>query len=62
MAEQSATCASCSKRLSRRQWYYRNGQFFCKKRCWETAKAKAKGEKADDAEQPAASVEKADRA
>ena len=41
MAERSAACTSCGKRLSRKQWYYRNGQFFCKKRCWTEAKAKA---------------------
>jgi hypothetical protein len=27
--------------LSRKQWYYRNTQFFCTKRCWKTAQAKA---------------------
>ena len=41
MAERPSVCASCGKRLSKKSWYYRNGQFFCKKRCWETAKAKA---------------------
>ena len=46
MADQAATCASCGKRLSKKQWYYRNNQFFCKKRCWETAKEKAKETKA----------------
>lgn len=35
-----ATCASCGKRLSRKLWYYRNGAYFCKTRCWETEKAK----------------------
>ncbi len=29
-----ATCASCGKRLNRKQWYYRNSKFFCKKRCF----------------------------
>ena len=46
MVDQPATCASCGKRLSKKQWYYRNNQFFCKKRCWETAKEKAKDTKA----------------
>lgn len=42
MSERPATCASCSKRLSKKSWYYRNGQFYCKKRCWVTAAEKAK--------------------
>ncbi len=41
MANRASACASCAKRLSKKTWYYRNGQYFCKKRCWETAKAKA---------------------
>ena len=41
MAERPATCSNCGKRLSKKQWYYRNGQFFCKKPCWKTAKQKA---------------------
>lgn len=36
-----ATCTSCGKRLSRKSWYYRNGKYFCKKRCWETENEKA---------------------
>lgn len=36
-----AACASCGKRLNRKQWYYRNGKFFCKRRCWVTETAKA---------------------
>ena len=41
MADRPNVCASCNKRMSRKSWYYRNGQYFCKKRCFETAKAKA---------------------
>ena len=51
MAERPATCSSCGKRLSKKQWYYRNGQFFCKKHCWQTAKQKAAAER-----QPAAAA------
>ena len=43
-----ATCASCGKRLSRKSWYYRNGGYFCKRRCWVTHSAKA-AEEADKA-------------
>ena len=35
------TCFQCKKRLSRKQWYYRNGAYFCKKRCWVTEREKA---------------------
>lgn len=41
-----ATCASCGKRLNRKSWYYRNGKFFCKKRCWVTDHEKAAAEAA----------------
>ena len=36
-----ATCTSCGKRLNRKQWYYRNGKYFCKRRCWVTEQEKA---------------------
>lgn len=53
-----ATCASCGKRLSRKQWYYRNGKYFCKKRCWVTEQGKAQQEAAKAAaEKPAAPSE-----
>jgi len=58
MADRPSACAHCGKRLSRKQWYYRNGAFFCKRRCWEDAKAKAAQEgqkqKAAEGSQPAA--------
>ena len=41
-----AVYASCGKRLSRKSWFYRNGKFFCKRRCWETEQAKAASDKA----------------
>ncbi len=40
MADRPATCASCNKRLSKKQWYYRNGKHFCTKRCWKDAAQK----------------------
>lgn len=42
LADRPTNCPVCNKRLSRKQWYYRNGQYYCKKRCWETAQEKAK--------------------
>ena len=53
MAERPTTCANCGKRLSKKQHYYRNGQFFCQKRCWVTAQEKAAQEApASGTEQP----------
>ncbi len=51
-----AACASCGKRLNRKSWYYRNGKFFCKKRCFVTdqEKAAAEQQKAAKAEAPQA--------
>lgn len=46
LADRPANCPVCNKRLSRKSWYYRNGQYYCKKRCWETAREKAKEEAA----------------
>ena len=31
-------CTQCKKRLSRKQWYYRDGNTFCSKGCWKTFK------------------------
>ena len=48
LANRPATCTSCGKRLSRKQWYYRNGKYFCKKRCWVTEAEKAAKEAAKE--------------
>ena len=78
IATRAAACTSCGKRINRKQWYYRNGKYFCKKRCWvkETEKtaaesaekaknakeAKAKEAKAKEAEHAAAKPEPAKEA
>ena len=46
MAERPSVCAHCGKRLSKKQWYYRNGKFFCKQRCFREALVKAAEEAA----------------
>ncbi len=33
-------CVKCNKRLSKKQWYYRNGQFYCSKTCWKATDVK----------------------
>lgn len=55
----TTTCPSCSKRLSKKHWYYRNGQYYCKRACWQSAVEKAKEEqaKAQQAKEEAAKVE-----
>ena len=53
LATKAAACAQCGKRLNRKQWYYRNGAYFCKKRCWVTEREKA----AKDAAKPEAAKE-----
>ena len=50
IANRAATCTSCSKRLTRKSWYYRNGKYFCKKRCWVTESEKAASAAAKAAE------------
>lgn len=49
----AAACSSCGKRLNRKQWYYRNGKYFCKRRCWVTEQEKA----AKEAAQPKAAAQ-----
>jgi hypothetical protein len=33
-------CAGCKKSIKKKRWYYRNGKFYCTKRCWMTANKK----------------------
>ena len=36
-AEKPSTCAKCGKSLNKKSWYYRNGKYYCNKRCWKAA-------------------------
>ena len=56
VGNRSATCTSCGKRLNRKSWYYRNGKYYCKKRCWvaENEKAATESAKQEAAKTPAA--------
>lgn len=40
--EKPSNCASCNKSIRKKQWYYRNGKFYCSKRCWKTTSKKDK--------------------
>ncbi|MBA3052917.1 MAG: hypothetical protein KKD90_07250 [Candidatus Omnitrophica bacterium] len=35
--EKPDNCMKCNKRLQRKTWYYRNGGYYCGKRCWKLA-------------------------
>ena len=54
IGDRPATCNSCGKRLGRRQWYYRNNKYYCKKGCWKADKAKIEQEAASAKEKEAA--------
>lgn len=54
MAERPSVCAHCAKRLSKKQWYYRNGKFFCKQRCFREHLEKMAADTAKAAEAKAA--------
>ena len=49
----AAACSSCGKRLTRKHWYYRNGKYYCKQRCWATEQEKAAKEAKETGEKPA---------
>lgn len=34
-------CAGCGKPMKRVQLYYRNGRYYCRKRCWLATRVKA---------------------
>ena len=45
--ERATNCASCNKRLFRKKQYYRNGAYYCNKRCFQAAVVKAAKTKAE---------------
>lgn len=34
--EKPANCAACNKSIKKKLHYYREGKFYCNKRCWKT--------------------------
>jgi late competence protein required for DNA uptake (superfamily II DNA/RNA helicase) len=50
--EKPANCASCNKSIKKKQWYYRNGKYYCSKRCWKTASKKEKKPEAPQEPKP----------
>ena len=43
--EKQTNCLACNKPLKKLKRYYRNGKFYCNKKCWRKATLKAKEEK-----------------
>ncbi len=37
VVEKQTNCLACNKPLKRIRRYYRNGKFYCTKRCWSKA-------------------------
>jgi len=44
-AEKQTNCLACNKPIKKLKRYYRDGKFYCSKRCWETYLSKQKEEK-----------------
>lgn len=42
--ERPANCVACNKSI-KKQWYYRNGKYYCTKGCWQTTSKKEKAPK-----------------
>jgi hypothetical protein len=39
-------CVKCNKVIKNNWWYYRNGKYYCNKRCWKAEKVQLEQEKA----------------
>jgi len=42
--EKQTNCLACNKLIKKIKVYYRNGKFYCSKRCWRTFMNKSKAE------------------
>jgi hypothetical protein len=43
-AEKQTNCLSCNKPIKKIRRYYRDGKFYCTKKCWKDFLAKSKEE------------------
>ena len=43
-AEKQTNCLSCNKPIKKLKRYYRNGKFYCSKKCWKNFIKKPKEE------------------
>ncbi|MDD5431556.1 MAG: hypothetical protein PHO70_00995 [Candidatus Omnitrophica bacterium] len=44
-AEKQTNCLSCNKPIKKTKRYYRNGKYYCSKKCWSAFLKKGKEEK-----------------
>ncbi len=51
--EKPANCAACNKSIKRKRWYYRNGKYYCTKRCWKTSAKKEEKPKESETKEAA---------
>ncbi len=42
--EKQTNCLACGKPIKKLKRYYRNGKFYCNKKCWRKATLKSKEE------------------
>lgn len=47
--EKPTNCAACKKSIKNKRNYYRNGSYYCTKRCWKTTKKPAEAPKQEGA-------------
>jgi len=45
MVEKQDNCLACGKPIKKLKRYYRDGKFYCTKKCWRNYKIKSKEEK-----------------
>jgi hypothetical protein len=45
-----ANCAVCNKSIRKKRWYYRNGNYYCSKRCWKTTVKKEEAKPQQESE------------
>lgn len=57
-----ANCVGCNKAFKHRNWYYKNGRYFCTKRCWIKFAAEKKKQEAEKAAKEAEKKEAAQKA
>ncbi len=43
-AEKQTNCLACNKLIKKLKKYYRNGKFYCSKKCWRAFIVKSKAE------------------
>jgi hypothetical protein len=43
--EKQTNCLSCNKPIKKLKRYYRDGKFYCSRKCWQAFKQKTKEEK-----------------